>query len=250
MTFLSRKYLLTAAAFSLPLALAACGSSENSDAELAQLDDNLTSDPAMKDALEDSILVDPDLTDQSNKNAVRGPNSAANGAVPPGTSAAGAVDSKLTGTLMAAPAPTQMASDGECSNCAGSEGMTLGAKAKAQNSNGNCLKDLTYDMGWATRMPAAFPVYPRANLQEAAGVEGGKCNIRVVSFTTPSAIKSVVDYYYTQAKRSGYSAEYVMRGSEHVLGGTRDKDGSAYVITLNNRSGGGAAVDIVANNGR
>ena len=131
--------------------------------------------------------------------------------------------------------------------------MTLGAKAEQQSARrgkGTCDQKLSYDMGWANRMPPEFPVYPKANVQEAAGVEGGLCDIRVVSFTTASPIKSVVDFYYTQAKRGGFDAEYLLRGSEHVLGGTRGDDDSAYVITLNKRSGGGTVVDIVASNGR
>ena len=130
--------------------------------------------------------------------------------------------------------------------------MTLGAKAErqsAQRGKGTCDQKLSYDMGWANRMPPEFPVYPKANVQEAAGVEGGLCDIRVVSFTTVSPMKSVVDFYYTQAKRGGFDAEYLLRGSEHVLGGTRGSDDGAFVITLNKRSNGGTAVDIVASNG-
>lgn len=246
----SRSIMLAAAAFSLPLTLAACGSTEDNQAELAELDDNLTADPAMNDALEDSILVDPELTDQANNNAVRGVSGAINGAVPP---AAGSGSAKI-GKLLSAPKPRNMTSDDECTSCGGSgDGMTLGAKAEqqyAQRGKGTCDQKLSYDMGWANRMPPEFPVYPRANVKEAAGVEGGLCDIRVVSFSTASSVKNVVDYYYTQAKNGGYSAEYLMRGAEHVLGGTRGNDDGAYVITLNKRSGGGAVVDIVASNGR
>lgn len=264
MSHVTRSILLAATAFTLPLTLAACGSNADNEAELAELDDNLidpSSDPAMNDALEDSILVDPDLTDQGNGNAIRGANGAVDGSVPPGASYAGAAEggkaaanAQLNGKMMSAPAPRQMTSDDECSSCGGgNEGMTLGAKAEsqyAQRGKGTCDAKLSYDMGWANRMPPEFPVYPRANIKEAAGVEGGLCDLRVVSFTTASSMKSVVDYYYTQAKRGGYSAEYLLRGGEHVLGGTRGDDDGAYMITLNKRSGGGTAVDIVASNGR
>ena len=260
MSYLSRSLLLSAAAFALPLSLAACGSNEASEEELANLDANLTSDPAMNDALDDAILVDPDLTDQANRNAIRGANGPADGSVPPGATYAGAgeggkaaANAALGGKMLSAPKPRQMTSDDECTSCAGSEGMTLGAKAEQQSAKrgkGTCDQKLSYDMGWANRMPPEFPVYPKANVQEAAGVEGGLCDIRVVSFTTASPMKSVVDYYYTQAKRGGFSAEYLLRGGEHVLGGTRGSDDGAYVITLNKRSGGGTAVDIVASNGR
>tara|TARA_R110000772_G_scaffold73771_16_gene161145 strand:+ start:141 stop:899 length:759 start_codon:yes stop_codon:yes gene_type:complete len=252
MTYLSRSLLLAATAFTLPLTLAACGSNDGNEAELAELDDNLTSDPAMRDALEDQILVDPNLTGQANSNTIHGANGAIDGKVPPeGGKAAAAA--QLKGKMLSAPKPRNMTSDDECTSCAGSEGITLGAKAEAQSAQrgkGTCDQKLSYDMGWANRMPPEFPVYPKANVKEAAGVEGGLCDIRVVSFSTASSMKNVVDYYYTQAKRGGYSAEYLLRGSEHVLGGTRSSDDGAYVITLNKRSGGGTVVDIVASNGR
>ena len=259
----TRSILLAAAALSLPLTLAACGTNEGNEAELAELDDNLTdptADPAMNDALEDSILVDPDLTDQANGNAIRGANGAVDGSVPPGASYAGAAEggkaaanAQLSGKMLSAPKPRQMTSDDECSSCEGSKGATLGARAEAQSARrgkGTCDQKLSYNMSWANRMPPEFPVYPKANVKEAAGVEGGLCDIRVVSFTTASPMKSVVDYYYTQAKRGGYSAEYLLRGNEHVLGGTRGSDDGAFVVTLNKRSNGGTAVDIVASNGR
>ncbi|QTD54664.1 hypothetical protein [Parasphingorhabdus cellanae] len=249
MTHLSRSLLLAATAFTLPLTMAACGSNEGNEAELAELDDNLTADPAMKDALEDQILVDPNLTDQANNNAIRGANGPIDGKVPPEGGKAYAT-AQLEGKMLSAPKPRNMTSDDECTSCAGSEGITLGAKAQAQRGKGTCDQKLSYDMGWANRMPPEFPVYPKANVKEAAGVEGGLCDIRVVSFSTASPMKNVVDYYYTQAKRGGYSAEYLLRGSEHVLGGTRGNDDGAYVITLNSRSGGGTVVDIVASNGR
>jgi len=235
--------MLSGAAFALPLTLAACGSKDASDEELAQLDDNLTSDPAMNDALEDSILVDPDLTDQANRNTIRSANGAADGSVPPGTGEDGSAAAKavLGGKILAAPKPRQMTSDDET--------MTLGDKAELQEARQNkpvCKEKLTYDMAWANKLPPEFAVYPKANVQEAAG----KCDLRVVSFTTATPIKSVVDYYYTQAKRGGYDAEYLLRGTEHVLGGSKANDTDAYVITLNKRSGGGTVVDIVASNTR
>lgn len=264
MSKLTRSLMLSVTAFALPLSLAACGTNEDNEDQLAQLDDNLTdpsSDPAMNDALEDAILVDPDLTDQSNSNAIRGANGAIDGSVPPGASYAGAAEggkaaanARIKGKMLSAPEPRLMTSDDECTSCGGAnDGMTLGAKAEAQyaqRGKGSCDAKLSYDMGWANRMPPEFPVFPKANVKEAAGVEGGLCDLRVVSFTSASSVKSIVDYYYTHAKRGGYNAEYLLRGGEHVLGGTRGDDDGAFVVTLNKRSNGGTAVDIVASNGR
>lgn len=248
MALLSRTLLLAATAALLPLTLAACGNNTDNDAELAELDDNLTVDPAMREALEGPIMVDPDLSDQSNVNAIRAANGPVNGMVPPIVNQAG----QIKGKLLNAPKPRLMNANDECENCAGLNGITLGAKAAAQNAqSGNALCDrkISYDMGWANRMPAEFPVYPKANIREAAGAESGACDIRLVSFVTGGSIKNVVDYYYTLAKHGGYSTEYLLQDNKHVLGGTRASDDGVYLVTASKNPGGGTLVDIVATNG-
>jgi len=60
--------------FASAFALAACGSGSN--ANLAEMDNALLgngADPALTSALEDQILTDPNLSQQSNANAVRRP---------------------------------------------------------------------------------------------------------------------------------------------------------------------------------
>lgn len=238
----------------LALSLAACDSNGGDTPDPDEMDAALTDDsedPAMTGALEDQILVDPDLTDQSNQNAASRANGS-RGTVPADTGGEGgkkAADAELGANKLSAPKPTRVAA-GECTDCAaGGSTMTLGAMAEGQ-SGGACTQRLNYDMGWATRMPAAFPVYPRARLKEAAGIDGGSCNIRAVTFTTDSIVKDVVDYYYTKARRAGFSAEYQMQGSEHILGGTNENTDGAYVVFMRRLEGGRTEVDIVANNGR
>ena len=63
-------------------------------------------------------------------------------------------------------------------------------------------------------------------------------------------MQHVVDYYYTRATKSGFSAEYVLRDGQYALGGTRAVDEGAFYITFTPRKDGGTDVDIVANNGR
>src|SRR5688500_16648744 len=61
-------------ALAAALSLSACGRGDESD--LASLDNQIVgndSDPALTSALQDQILVDPALTNQSNRNAVRPP---------------------------------------------------------------------------------------------------------------------------------------------------------------------------------
>jgi hypothetical protein len=242
----------------LSLTVAACGSAADKDGNVAALDEKLAgkgSDPAMNAALEDKILVDPALAESSNSNMVKAPDQPLDGSVPPDTGYEGSTASAEelnSGKLMRAPKP-KVVDAGDCRDCSTNGAQTLESLAAEQGvkrGKGTCEAKLQYGAGWAARMPTEFPVYPKGRVSEAGGVDGGICDIRVVSFSTSASMQSVADYYYTRARRSGFSADYEVRNGEHVLGGTRDNDGGAYVITLNPLSGGGTSVDIVANNGR
>jgi hypothetical protein len=249
--------LLTAAVLGLPLAITACGKDNTNEKAVAELDAKLTgkdSDPAMNAALDDRILVDPDMTDGANVTTVSEAAQPLNGARPADTGYEGAIASAedLADTkIMRAPTPTVVGAE-DCKSCGENRAVTLGGLANdqyTQRGKGTCDAKLQYGAAWATRMPTEFPVYPKGRVKEAGGVDGGICDIRVVSFTTSSAMQDVVNYYYTRAKRSGFSAEYQVRAGEHTLGGTRSTDEGAYVVTFNKTSNG-TAVDIVANNGR
>ena len=247
--------LLISVALALPLV--ACGKSKTDEAAIAELDNKLTgkgSDPAMNGALNDRILVDPDLTGNANANAVKAASRPLSGAIPAdrGYDNDASIEALDSAKLMRAPKPAVVGKE-ECTNCGANRGVTLGALAAEQgvtSGKGTCDAKLQYGAGWANRMPAEFPVYPKGRVKEAAGVDGGICDIRVATFTSSAKMQDVVDYYYTRARRSGFSAEYQIRAGEHVLGGTRDNDGGAYFITFAPHSGGGTSVDIVANNGR
>lgn len=231
---------------SLVLAVAACGKGDK-DASLASLDAQLTdnaTDPALKGALADPIVVDPQLVGQSNRNAVRTADKPANGAVPVLSGDAGAAQAvKLAGgKLLSAPTATQGA--------ALASTVTLGAVAREGAGKGNCAKKLNYGTEWAQRMPEPFTLYPGAQLTEAAGAQADGCTLRAASFVTAAPRQGVMDYYYTLARRAGYDGEHRILGGDHVLGGTRGADGSAYFILFTDAPGGKTSVDIIADNGR
>jgi hypothetical protein len=230
--------------------LAGCRDNPNAKAELKPLDDGLTSaDPAIKGSLEDKIMVDPKLTGQANRNAVGPGNKPVDGGVPgvaggKAEAVAEAAAAVKAGKLLAAPKAQPF--EENCDNCEAKRPVTLGALAREQ-SKGSCDAKLTYGNGWADRLPAAFQVYPRATLREAAGIDGGKCNLRVVNFQTAASMQGVLDYYHTMAVRAGYTSDHRVRGNEHVLGGT--KGDLAYVLFVR-RDGGMTDVDLVASGGR
>ncbi len=236
----------------LPLALAACGDKDKDD--LAALDAQLTgnaTDPAIRDALESPILIDPKLARQSNILSVKPADHPANGAVPlmAGPKPDDEDVQRLVGSkLLHAPEATEAK---PCAKCAGSR-LTLGALAREQGQRfaprRPCNAKLAYGMEWAQRLPEAFPLYPAAQLTDAAGTQTG-CAMRGVSFRVNAPMPALIDFYYTRAKRAGYSASHEIIDGGHVLGGTRPSDDGAYFLTFVTLPQGGTAVDMVVNNG-
>jgi hypothetical protein len=242
-----------------PLALAACGPQPAAEGNLDSLDAELagnaanSSDPAIRAALQDQIMVDPALTGQSNADAIRPPQQPYSGAIPPDSVAGSKTDGTTTasgssssGGAKPAPAPS-----GDCPQCrVRNDSVTLGALASRQNDRrtATCAGSLQYSTSWAQRLPVDVPLYPDARVDEAAGAANGGCALRVVSFSSGASVQTVLDWYYGRVTAAGYSAEHQANDGQHVLGGTR-RDGAAYVIYLDTRGDGRTEVDIVANNG-
>lgn len=231
------------------LLLAACGDAPADTAEDA-LDVELAeaangSDPMLATALADPIMVDPMLATRSNADAVR----------PPAQPYSGLIASPDTAPLRdggeeseTAPAP-----QGECRECAvARDSVTLAALAKRQPAQlvGTCAPGLAYSARWASHLPSDLPLHPAARLAEAAGNDRDGCALRVVSFTVAKPLQSVTDFYYTRAKRAGYTAEHKADAEgQHMLAGVRQRDGAGYAVFLSERAGGGTLVELIANRG-
>lgn len=231
----------------LALVLAGCSGSAPAPQNEAEVPN--VADPAITAALQQAIMVDPQLGRQANGQAIRPPAQPATGGVPDDAVATnnGRVDSA---GLRHAPPPS--APGGGCPRCAAARrSVTLGGLAAKQPDprTRDCAAGLRYSADWAARLPADLPLYPRARVVEAAGSTAGGCRLRVVSFSAPEPLQTMLDWYYTRALAAGYDAEHQAEGGEHVLGGTRARDGGAYVLFLRARRDGGTDVDLVANNG-
>ena len=227
-----RSFCVLAMLVALPLA--GCGKKKD---DLNALDAQLTNNAV--DALANQIVVDPRLAGQSQRPAKL--------PVLKGEAArALAASVKLAGgTLLAAPAPAQ----GEARE---SESALAAAAAEQRKPGGNafCREQLIHGAQWASRLPEPFTVYPGAQLMEAAGAEKEGCTLRAATFVTPVPWQSVMDFYYTQARRAGFDAEHRVMGGDHVLGGSRKDDGSAFLLLFTQAPGGKTSVDVLADNGR
>jgi hypothetical protein len=221
--------LIRALAAATLLALAAC--SGGGDNELASLDNDLLAngaDPALTSALEDQILVDPELVQQANPNSVRPPETPVQAQYPAGSARAEAAIARMQRAgAEAAASGDQTVTAGPCEN-------------RADFDNG---------LQWASRLPAEFPAYPGARVTEAAGTSHGGCQVRVVTFTTGDPYDRVLQHYQGLAQRAGFSAEHQRRGEDHVLGGVNLRtDGAFYLIVTPQPQG--SEVALIVNNGR
>lgn len=219
------------------LLLAGCGSKDKAPT-------GNETDPAMSGALGDQIMVDPGMTGQDGS-ALAG-NSGQITLPPEDRSPEAIADARqkaaemVGGKLLPAPQPAQ----------GGAAALTEGAATAAQVAQASkiahtdCASKVQYSNTWAAKLPADMPVYPRGAVQEAAGIDSDACALRVVNFVTPVTPDDVISFYYSQAARTGYGAEYKMDGNDHVLGG--HKAGKAYVVYARKLDSGITEVDLVA----
>jgi hypothetical protein len=172
-------------------------------------------DPAMTSALEDQILVDPALTQQSNKNAVR-----------------------------PAETPMQAQYPAEATGAAEQARLSLMKGDGAGCGNG----PFNYDMAWAKRLPADLALYPNARVTEAAGNNERGCSMRVVTFASADPSERILEFYRGRALNAGYSAEQQRREGDHVLAGTNPRNGGHYYLIVTPKPAG-SEVALIANNG-
>ena len=202
-------------------------------------------DPASEQALNDELMTDPDLANRNEGNAAL--SGTGNAAVPNIDKSPRAIEAarsraaELVGgrsKIAAAPAAKAMAG-----GAAPTQAMQAAARAAVAPGGENCGDKVEYTSAWAAKLPAAFPVYPRGNTQEAAGTDEGDCALRVVSFLTPVALDEVLAFYNTRAKDAGFSVEHVTSAGDNVLSGT--KGNSAYVIYGRRLQQGVTEIDLV-----
>lgn len=229
------------------LCLSACGGGGDAaapDNALAGNGATTANDPVLRTVLRDQIMVDPTLVGRANADAIRPPVAPYSAAVPPD----GIADTgKPPERDRLQPAPPAKPSCPECT--AAKRALTLGALAEAEGAPfDRCAGAVGYSAAWADRLPAAVPLYPQANVHEAAGADGPACALRIVRFRTTAAPQRLLDWYYTRARAAGFAAEHHTDGSTQALAG---KDsGGAFLLLVRAAPGGGSRADLLVNRGR
>lgn len=204
-------------------------------------------DPAIAAALNQPILIDPDLVSMNDANTVAqvpdfdrsvptldtGPDAIAR-------ARAAALD-LLGGQSRLKPAPAARQAD---EVQARASLLTAAARAVAvAGGPRRCTSRVSHAIAWAARMPPALPVYPMGAVQDAAGTDQGGCGLRVVTFHTPVPAADVMDFYFTRATAAGFALDRVMQDGDDVLAGTRGE--SAVIVYARPLPSGATEVDLV-----
>lgn len=224
--------------------LASCGEGDKPKPKPAD-----EGDAALSGALADQIMVDPDLAGQNQGGGAIAVGTGS-GALPPDDNSDASVDAARrealamvggTGKMQEAPKARIVPGD----QPPGAELTAASRAAATSHSGANCAGKVNYTMVWADRLPEAFPVYPRGNVQEAAGTDADGCALRVVNYTTPVPLHEVMNFYYTRARAAGYKADRAQQGKDDMLGGS--KGSSSYVVYTRKLPTGRTEVDLVTN---
>ena len=221
------------------LALAACSATEK------PADVNAERDPAAAAALNDPIMVDPDLASQNRGNSALSGGGPAQGDLPAfvrtpdaADAARAAAQTQLGSAPPVSPGPV---STRPISRLAGA--LTMPALAAAAGIvTPACADQLSFTMTWAAQLPAGLPIYPRGHTIMSAGSDNAGCKVRAVRFVTPVAISDAVDYYFASARSARLPAERRREGSDEVVAGTLG--GAAYAVYVRERSDGLTEVDL------
>ena len=204
--------MLRLSALAALLALSACNWLRGDDKANTAND----ADPEIADALNDQILVDGNLDNQSNRNGGRTPAAPRNARYP--------------------------AADPAAPGAKGTDAVA------AIGRNCSDAARFDYNMGWAKRLAPAFPVYPGGRVTEAAANNSSGCSTRVVTFASADDWQKILDWYHTQAVRAGYSSEHQLRDGDHVLAGANEKDKGAFYLIVTPKPYGSDGA-LIANNG-
>ena len=231
-------YRLSILAISLA-ALAGCGRGD------PVADPQAERDPAAAAALGDPIMADPDLASQNRGNSALSGGGPAQGDLPAfsrsaeeATAARTAAAALLGGQLGTAPPP---ASTGAASRLDGA--LTLPALLTASGIGSTaCAQALVFTMGWAARLPAAVPIYPRGHVIMAAGSDAAGCQVRALRYVTPVEPGEVADFAYASAAAGELAPVHRREGDDDVISG--GAGAQQFAIYARKRADGLSEVDL------
>ncbi len=201
-------------------------------------------DPVIADALSDPLMTDPDLATQNRVGALL-----TGGGVPMAQIPLELVSNESRAAAKADATSLLGGDPGVAPAATGADGAKAGETALLswrQNFSGEaCASRVGWTFGWASKMPAAMPVYPRGHVQEALGNSENGCTIRALNFRVAVSTEDVLAFYNAFARKAGFNPEHRADGDAHALIGKNG--GSGFAVYVRPGPQGMSDVDLVTN---
>ena len=189
-------------------ALAACA--EPASEQIAQPE----RDPIVEQALNDHLMVDPDLAFQNEGNAAL--TIGFDHSIPP-------IDARPETVAMIRDAarirlleggevldlPTPVVKEGVSTL---GNAITAGERASLLPETRDCADRLDNSAIWAARLPGFAEILPRGAVVDAAGSNSGECRLRVVTYRTPLPPEEALQFHFTLLWRADFEPRYVAVG--------------------------------------
>lgn len=224
----------------LAFALSACGG--NPTAEQTAIVNEV--DPYIARALNDPLMVDPDLAYRNEANAAitigydhalpsfKGTEESASAA-----REVARLELLEEGPIRDLPMPSLEPGPASLANQYGVEAVleVVGAPPR-------CRKDIEGDFAYAASLPDIARVMPHGMVRVAAAVEAPECDLRLVRYVTPVPIVDALQYHYTIATREGFEVSYFAEPEASL---TADRRGTFLRVFARATSGNLTAVDVV-----
>ncbi|MCK0128791.1 hypothetical protein [Erythrobacter sp. F6033] len=224
----------------LGLALSACAP----EAETVVEQSVVATDPLMAKALNDPLMVDPDLAYRNEANAVLTLRS--DHALPPLVATdelanrardAARVELLAEGQIPALPFPSSDAGPADLSALTKADAMLVAVGGPQE-----CVSSLSEGLNWSVDMPGPSAVMPHGMVQQAAGSSNADCNVRIVRYVTPVDIEDAMGYHFTRADRARLRPVTYEQPEHSIVGDGRTEH---FVAHFREGPGGMTAVDLV-----
>lgn len=204
----------------------------------------LSQDPLLARALNDPLMVDPDLSWRSEANAVI--------AYRDGHPLPPLVAREDAAGRAREAARLELLENGQIPSLPGAiEGQgfpALGSLSSAAEileavgARTDCVSAMDARLGWSHQLPETSSIMPHGMVRQAAGVDEGNCVVRVVRYLTPVGIEDALEYHFAKIDRARFRIERFTSPEAQLRGERRDQQ---IAIAVREGPGGMTEVDII-----
>lgn len=179
-------------------------------------------DPLIQQALNDQLMVDPDLAFQTEGNTAL--TIGFDHSLPPvdtGPDIIAIVRDEARMALLDKGEIPDLPEPASKRILSLSSAHTAAGRASIVSPPWPCADRMSYSTIWAARLPEYAEIVPRGAVVEAAGFDESKCKLRSVTYRTPLPVEDVALFHFAQAHRAGLKpAYYRLKDGEVAIRGT------------------------------